>query len=127
MSAPEIPFVDINCLLELVGELHAVLELVDVELDAIACTPQPMPSELEEALTEHEALLAALRAAPEEWKPRLRELYQEAYEDAYKGHDDLPAYPVDKYVVTRLAEVFELVRRRALLDVHLADALREMP
>jgi hypothetical protein len=124
MTVPEVPFVDVPGLLDLVGELHAALEQADVELDEIEQTPQPMPDWVQEALDERLGLLAALRGAPEEWKPRLRELFTAANGREFDWRP-MPAYPVDEQVRGRIGEVLELVRRRALLDVHLADALRD--
>lgn len=104
---------------ELIAQLVDAVEAAADELDAIADMPQPMPDGLVLMAREHEAMLFALKEAPDELKPRLRAMYQYAFKDAHGPDEDLPAYPVDTQVRARLGDVLELVRRARLLEPEL--------
>lgn len=122
----EIPFdppgVPVDVFVMVAGALVSALR----ELEQLAVTTVPLPDTVEARLVEHEAMRDALNAAPEEWKPRLRELFVGAQQPGLSSGLDAGRVPVFPGVLEGLAAVMEDLRRAALADPGVAAALRQV-
>lgn len=110
-------------------EVAQALIMAWEELEQLAVTPVPLPEELLERQHEHEAMLDTLREAPEEWKPRLREIYEAtlARSGSLNGPqwESAPATLLPG-VLEGLEAVEESLRRAALADPGVAEAMRQV-
>lgn len=120
-----VPFIPVDVFVEVARALIMAWE----ELEQLAVTPVPLPEELLERQHEHEAMLDTLREAPEEWKPRLRGIYEAtlARSGSLNGPqwESAPATLLPG-VLEGLEAVEELLRRAALVDPGVAEAMRQV-
>lgn len=98
-------------------QLHAI----ELELDQAGDETIDLPNAVVEKLTQGAALLTAMANAPDEWKPRLRELFTEALEkqDTVYMAGPTPEVRLDTH------ETWEVLRRAALTWPAVNEALRQ--
>ena len=111
--------------LELVVVLVEALDAVQMELVALDETPVPLAERVLKQLEERDALAATLKRLTTD-APDTREHVEAVYrEEAAKvcRTDDGGTIPVHPDVKAQLAETYELMRRRALVDSDLGAAL----
>lgn len=115
--------------LALLVELTEALDAAGVELHALAeMEDVPLPDELLKQLEERDAMRATLgrlideSANPRRMRTRGQDIYREEIARAHRS-DDAPPMPVNADVLRQLEAMSEALRRRALTDTDLADAL----
>lgn len=108
---------------ELFVSVVEALHAAHSELEALTEVQMPLSDEVTAKLIEHGQLLGTMRSAPDEWKPRLRELFNEAERASHVAESGGTA-PVDEGVLSGTREVWELLRRAALTQPAVDAALR---
>jgi hypothetical protein len=125
---------------DLFVEVVEALEVAADELDTINGTDAeawPVPDDLQALLDQRVAALSVLtrlrqadprklgRLTSEAWQQRLEQVY---VEELAKAHADytMPGIPVIPETLQQVEHIRETVRRRALSDPALADAIRQI-
>jgi hypothetical protein len=95
------------------------------ELEQLAETEIPWTDEELERFKLAHDLQEGLHRAPEEWKPKLREAYQEAVADSVFIAPSGPTPSLMPGTLRSFDELWELLRRAALTQPAVADALHQ--
>jgi hypothetical protein len=125
---------------DLFVEVVEALEVAADELDTINGTDAeawPVPDDLQALLDQRVAVLAVLtrlrqadprklgRLTSEAWQQRLEQAYVEELAAAHADYT-MPGIPVIPETLQQVEHIRETVRRRALSDPALADAIRQI-
>lgn len=117
--------------LDLVVLLVELLDEAQTELAQLAEMPMPLGDDVLKQLEAHDAMKATLRrliegsADPQKVRADAEAIYRVEMARATRT-DDGPKCPVREELLKELAELGELLRRRAIGDRQLGDALREV-
>jgi hypothetical protein len=111
---------------ELFIQVVEALHVAHQELEQLSETEIPWTDEeLEEFQLAHD-LQATLENAPEEWKPRLREIYIGVRDRSMFREPDGPKPTLLPGTLESLVELWEMLRRAALTQPGVDAALRQV-
>lgn len=108
---------------DVIGLLVDALGCAEGELDSLAEVRQEYDDDLQKLLDERLILIETMKRAPN--SEQLRGIYAEQRDAGHHHTGDLGKIPVDKEVLRRLDETRDVLRRWAILDDDLRDALRD--
>lgn len=110
---------------EVIELLAEALATAWLELEQLRNTPWPMPDKVRKELDERDALAETFQTLPESQRVELRQVYTEKLGRASGRNDDLSA-PVDAEVLAMIEAAYEVLRRQAIFDPALREAIRRL-